>query len=196
MPPPVLILLIWPVACLIFYLADHTMVQTRYCLLSMPGVSIATLWLIDDSDRPLLLRARAALMVLVSVVTLWIAVIPHVENKKEGVRILSDLSAFIRDRIPRGAPVAVYAIGEIAFESRQPLVDTGGITRPGVIPYLNDPQATLRWAKENGAQYFIGSGAPEPGAIPVFSAAMPFFGWTLHRSLYRMTEPIVVYKLP
>ena len=64
--------------------------------------------------------------------------------------------------------------GEIAFTSRHPIVDTGGITRPGVIPYINDPQATLRWAKDNGARYFISSHAPEPGAAAVFATTLPF----------------------
>jgi hypothetical protein len=106
------------------------------------------------------------------------------------------MGAFLRDRVPPDAPVAVYAIGEIAFESRHPLVDTGGITRPSVIPFLGDPRATLAWAKRNGARYYITSSAPEPGAVSVFSVSMPYFGWTFSRTAYRTTQPLALYQLP
>jgi hypothetical protein len=195
-PAAVWVLAIWPVLCAAFYLADHTLVQTRYCLLTMPCLSIATLWLIEDSERPVLLHASIAVLALVSLVTVLLTVIPHVENKKAGVRLFAEVASFLDEHVPRDAPVAVYAIGELAFKSRHPLVDTGGITRPDVIPYLNDPRATLAWAKRNGARYFIGSGAPETGAVPVFSTSMPFFGWTFRRSLYRTYVPYVVYELP
>jgi hypothetical protein len=195
-PPVVWILAIWPLICVAFYLADHTLVQTRYCLLSMPCLGIATLWLIEDEERPVLMNAAAVAMVLVSLVTVWLTVVPHVANKKEGVRLFAELGTYIHDHVPQDAPVAVYAIGELAFKSRHPLVDTGGITRPGVIPYLSDPKATLLWAKRNGAQYFIGGEAPEAGAVQVFSTSMPFFGWTFSRARYRTTEPFAVYKLP
>ena len=78
------ILAIWPVACVIFYLADFTRLCRRVtCLLSMPCLTFATLWLIDDPDRPVLLNASTAAMVLVSLVTVVLTVIPHVTNKKE-----------------------------------------------------------------------------------------------------------------
>ena len=38
-PAPVWVLILWPALCAVFYLADHTIVQTRYCLLSMPCLS-------------------------------------------------------------------------------------------------------------------------------------------------------------
>lgn len=195
-PAAVWILAVWPVLCVIFYLADHTLVQTRYCLLSMPSVGIALLWLIEDSNRTALLRLTAAAMVLVSVVTVGLTVVPHVQNKKETVRLFAQIGAYLQDHVPHDAPVAVYAIGELAFKSRHPLVDIGGITRPDVIPYLSDPQATLQWAKRKGARYYIGGTAPEPGAIPLLTTSMPYLGWTFKHSLYRSTEPFSVYALP
>jgi hypothetical protein len=92
--------------------------------------------------------------------------------------------------------VAVYAIGELAFTSRHPLMDTGGITRPSVVPYMNDPRATLAWAKRNGARYFITSQPPEAGAVAVYSTSMPFLGWTFKHSLYGSSQPVNIYQLP
>ena len=195
-PVGVWILALWPLLCVVFYLADHTLVQTRYCLLSMPCLGIATLWLIEDSDRPVLWQGSILAIVAVALVTLVLTVVPHIENKKEGVRLFAQVSAYLHDHVPADAPVAVYAIGEIAFDSRHPLVDIGGITRPGVIPFMGDSKATLQWAKRNGARYFIGGEVPEPGAVPVFSTAMPYFGWTFSRVRYRTTDPFVVYRLP
>jgi hypothetical protein len=195
-PPGVWALALWPLLCVVFYLADHTLMQTRYCLLSMPCLSIVTLWLIEDARRPALLGLTAGAMVLVSLVTVALTVVPHVQNKKDGVRLFAQISAYLREHVPRDAPVAVYAIGQFAFESRHPLVDTGGITRPSVIPYLGDNQATLAWAKRNGARYFIAPTAPEAGAVPVFSVSMPFYGWTFSRARYRTTQPYTVYQLP
>jgi hypothetical protein len=195
-PAAVWILAIWPLLCVAFYLADHTIVQTRYCLLSMPCLSIVTLWLIEESERPVLLRATTAAMVLVSLATIVVTVVPHVANKKEGVRRFGEIASFLRDHVPQDAPVAVYAIGELAFKSRHPLVDTGGITRPDVIPFMTDRAATVSWAKRNGARYVISSEAPEPGAVQAFSTSMPFFGWTFNRSRYRTDTPLVVYQLP
>ena len=195
-PQVLWILAIWPLICAIFYLADHTLVQTRYCLLSMPCLTFATLWLIEDTDRPVLLHATTAAMVLVSLVTVVLTVIPHVQNKKEGVLRYAEVGAFLRDHVPQDAPVAVYAIGELAFKTRHPLVDVGGITRPEVLPYLGDTKASVLWAKRNGARYYISSDVPEPGAVQVFSTSMPFFGWTFSRSKYRSTSHFAVYQLP
>jgi hypothetical protein len=195
-PAAVWILAAWPLLCVVFYLADHTLVQTRYCLLSMPCLGILTLWLLEDSGRPVLLRLAAGAMVLVSLLTVGLTVIPHVQNKKEIVRLYADLGSYLHSHVPKDAPVAVYAIGELAFKSGHPLVDVGGITRPSVIPYMSDPQATLAWAKRNGARYFISSHPPEAGAVPVYSTTVPFLGWTFKHSSYGATEPLTVYRLP
>ena len=195
-PVLVWVLILWPVLCVMFYLADHTLVQTRYCLLSMPCLGLVTLWLIADAARPALLRLATAVIVLVSLVTVALTVVPHVENKKESVQRFAQMGAYLRDHVPKEAPVAVYAIGELAFTSRHPLMDTGGITRPSVIPFMSDPKATLAWAKRNGARYYITSELPEAGAVPVYSTSMPFLGWTFKHSLYRSSQPVNVYQLP
>jgi hypothetical protein len=195
-PAVLWILALWPLVCVIFYLVDHTLVQTRYCLLSMPCLTFATLWLIEDFDRPALFHASTVAVALVSLATVVLTVIPHVTNKKEGVLRYEEVGNFMRDHVPRHAPVAVYAIGELAFKTRHPLVDVGGITRTGVIPYLNDPKGSVQWAKRNGARYYISSEVPEPGAVQVFSTTMPFFGWTFSRARYRSVAHFAVYELP
>ena len=195
-PAAVWILAVWPLLCVVFYLADHTLVQTRYCLLSMPCLGVLTLWLLEDSGRPLALWLATGAMVLVSLLTVGLTVVPHVQNKKEVVRLYADIGGFLQSHVPKDAPVAVYAIGQLAFESRHPLVDVGGITRPSVIPYMSDPRATLAWAKRNGARYFISSHPPEAGAVPVYSTSVPFLGWTFKHSNYGTTEPLTIYRLP
>jgi hypothetical protein len=194
-PTAVSVLLLWPLACIAFYLADHTLVQTRYCLLSMPAMGIGILWLTGNSPRPLLFPATCCAMLLVSLATIALMVIPHVANKKRYGEVLSSASTFLRERVPPADPVAVYAIGQIAFESRHPLVDIGGITQPSVIPFMADQRATLRWAKSQGARYIITGEQPEPGAKLVFTAPVPYLGWSLQHSSYEARSDYTIYKL-
>jgi hypothetical protein len=99
--------------------------------------------------------------------------------------------------VPRNEPIAIYAIGHVAFEGGHPLVDIGGITQPGVVPYLEDPRAILRWAKGQGAHYFVGGGnLPEPGATALFATSTHYLGWTFDRVRQQRTEPLVLYELP
>jgi hypothetical protein len=109
---------------------------------------------------------------------------------------MQGFALFIHDHIPPGAPVATYGIGQIAFVSEHPIIDTGGITRPGVIPYLNSPPDMLRWAKFEGAQYIIDDHQPEPGATSVYSAQLPFIGWTFNTARYRTSAPTEIWKFP
>ncbi len=194
-PAIVWMLLLWPAACGAFYLANHTQLQTRYCLLSMPSMSVAVLWLLGRAASPRMLVGAAAVMVLASLFVVVSIVIPHVHNKAELREKFSAVSAFIRANVPPGEAVAVFAIGQIEFESRHRLVDIGGITQPEVVPYMSDKQATLRWAKTRGARYFAATTAPEADAVSVFDVTVPFVGWTLRHSQYRETQPYSVYRL-
>jgi hypothetical protein len=193
-PAIVWVLLLWPLACAAFYLVDHTSVQTRYCLLSMPCFGLAVLWLLAETGSPVWARRGFAAIVAVSIVELVVIVFPHVTNKVTLVKNISSAVAFIRDKLPPEAPIAVYGIGQFAFESQHPLIDIGGITRPGVLPYLNDLPATIRWAKSQGAQYYIGGDAPDADAVRVFSYPEPFLGWSLHRSRYDTATVTGIYR--
>ena len=187
-------LLLWPLACAAFYLVDHTLVQTRYCLLSMPCFAIAVLWLLAEVTSPAWAWRGLAAMMTAAIATLVLIVYPHVSNKVRLVKNVSDAVAFIRDNIPPGAPIAVYSIGQFAFESRHPLIDIGGITRPDVLPYLSDLPAAIRWAKSQGAAYYIGGDPPEPDAERVFSYSEPFLSWSLDRSRYDTATTTGIYR--
>jgi hypothetical protein len=145
-------------------------------------------------------RAARVLYLAALVWSLAISVIvvrPFLRNKAANCDAVRELGLYIHDRIPPDAPVADYSIGEIAFISEHPIVDTGGITRPGAIPYLNGaPEAMLRWARSEGAQYVIDSDEPEPGAVAVYTVSAPYIGWTLHTSLYSTTAPLSLWRLP
>jgi hypothetical protein len=193
-PGIIWILLLWPLACAAFYLLDHTSVQTRYCLLSMPCFAIAVLWLLAEARSPAQASGGFAAIMVVSIVELALIVVPHVTNK---VRLASNVSTaveFIRNKLPPDAPIAVYGIGQYAFESRHPLIDMGGITRPGVLPYLNDLPGAIRWARSQGAQYYIGGDPPEADAARVFSYPEPYLGWSFQRSRYDTVTTTGIYR--
>lgn len=195
-PAAIWVLLLWPVACIAFYLADHTAVQTRYCLLSMPSLTIAVLWLLQESARPAWVRGIVAAMSMVSLGIVIAIVYPHVSNKVKLVWAVSAAAAFIRDKLPHDAPIAVYSIGQLAFECRHPLIDISGITRPGVLPYLGNLPDSIRWAKEQGAQFYIGGDAPGQTAARLFSFPMPFVGWSFKHANYNASSETGIYRLP
>ena len=193
-PAALWILLLWPLACAAFYLIDRTAVQTRYCLLSMPSLAIAVLWLLEESVPRVWANRVVAVMVAVSMATVALIVFPHVTNKVKLVKNVSAAAQFIRNNLPANAPVAVYSIGQFAFDGRHPLIDIGGITRPDVLPILGDLPATIRWAKAQGARYYIGGDPPEPDAVTVYSFAEPFVGWTFTHSRYATSTTTAIYR--
>jgi hypothetical protein len=163
----------------------------------MPCLTLAVLWILQNSSPGRWFHGVVATMLAVSLLSTVLAVVPLVANKVDGSRALAALSAYLRDHVPRREPIAIYAIGHVAFESGHPVVDIGGITQPGVVPYLNDPPGIVRWAKQQGAHYFVGGGGlPEPGATPLFSTSVRYLGWTFSPARQRATAPLVLYKLP
>jgi hypothetical protein len=196
LPMGIKVLLVWPAVCVLFYLADHTNVQTRYALLSMPSLTIAVLWLLGRAGWRRALVGGAAAAVLVGLGLIFQIVVPHIENKEQLVNSIAQISAFIKEQIPPTEPVAVFAIGEVAFLSEHPLVDTGGITDPSVVPFMTDSAKTVAWAKSRGARYYVAGPSPGPEAVPVFASDSPFIGWTLQRSRYAGRQTTSIYRLP
>jgi hypothetical protein len=105
-PALVWTLLLWPTACVVFYLVDHTAVQTRYCLLSMPSLTIAVLWLLEESAPAAWLRGATAAMAALCLLVVAAIVYPHVSNKVKLVKSVSTAAAYIRDNVPPDAPIA------------------------------------------------------------------------------------------
>src|SRR5208283_2392002 len=189
------IFLLWPLIATLFYIANHTYVQTRYILVTAPGLTLVILVLALQSAprtaRILYLAALAASLA-VSVIT----VRPFIRNKAIDCQTSKDLALFIHDHIPPDAPVADYSIGEIAFFSQHPILDTSGITRPDVIPYLSaPPRALLQWARSQGAQYWIGN-RPTPDSILIYTVNQRFATWSLRPALYATTTHIELWQLP
>jgi hypothetical protein len=188
------IFILWPLFATLFYIANHTYVQTRYILATAPGLTIVIVLLAWSASRrlgrPLYLSALSlALLVSVTIVR------PFVHNKAFNCLAIDRLSLLIRDRLPPTAPVAVYSIGQVAFISQHPIVDIAGITQPAAIPYLgaNSEQMFL-WAQSQGAQYFLGD-KPEPDAVRVYASPQRFIGWTSRPALYSTSSAIELWKL-
>jgi len=190
------IFLLWPLIATLFYIANHTYVQTRYILVSAPGLAIIILLLAfaasPRTGRILYLAALAA-----AIAVGLVDARPFIRNKIINCQITQDLALYIRDRLPPDAPVGAYAIGQIAFVSQHPIIDISGITRPGALPYLNvPPQAMVQWARSQGAQYYIAGLQPVPGSVLVYPTNSWFAAWTLHTALYSTTTPVNLWKLP
>lgn len=189
------VFILWLAVTSVFYVANHTYVQTRYILVTAPGITAVIVALAFMASRRIGRTVYAAGFIAALVVSIVIAR-PLVRNKGINCQISRDLAFFIRDQIPKDAPVADYSIGEIAFFSQHPIIDTGGITRPGAIPYLNGPgDKALGWARSEGAQYTIGV-KPEPGATIAYRSPFKFVGWAYPPSRYSRDELIELWKLP
>lgn len=188
--------ILWAVISACFYLINHTYVQTRYILVTAPGLSIVILVLAIS------LWPRGGRWIFVAAIAVGASVsiaivVPFLRNKSQNCDAVRQMARFIHDRLPPDAPIAAYGIGQIAFESRHPIIDTGGITRPGAILYLYSPVGSMaRWAESQGAQYYVEGGQPLPGSMPVFTVQTPLIGWTWHISEYSTSMPVSIWKLP
>jgi hypothetical protein len=189
------ILVLWPSIATFFYIANHTYVQTRYILATAPALTIVILVLAFSASQRAA-RTLFAIALLAALAVSLVMVRPFIRNKAFNCQSTDDLALYIRNRLPPDAPVATYAIGQIAFVSEHPIIDTGGITRPGAIPYLNGPQdAVLRWAQSQGAQYYVADRQHISGSVIVFTTHQMFLGWTLRTQLYGASYPISLWKL-
>ena len=196
LPATAWIFVLWTLIATLFYLANHTYVQTRYVFITFPALSVIVLAL-GFSVWPRNKRWLYTGAMVPALALSLLLVVPLIRNKVENGRAMSQLARFMQKSVPRDAPVAVYEIGQIAFESQHPVVDTGGITRPGVIPYLNAPlQTVAEWARANGAQYYIEAHPPLPGSIQLFAVDRLYVGWTPHLSKYTEAVPVSIWKLP
>jgi len=187
----------WTIITTVFYIADHTYVQTRYVFVSAPGLLIALLAINYRRFPRWTYQAAFAFALIagigISSVTVW----PFIRNKTIGDQVMAQVATFMRSKLPSDAPVAVYAIGELAFVSQHPVIDIGGITRPGAIPYLSRPSIEMvHWAKSEGAKYYISGDQPESGAVLIYSIPTPEIGWSLNYKHYAQKGEVHIWKLP
>ena len=190
------LLFVWTALNAIFYLANHTFVQTRYIFVTAPVLTIAVLAFAAIRFHRVY-RALLVLAVVYSAAMSLIATRPLVHNKVLGDAIAARLAAYIHT-LPPQAPVALYAIGETAFLAQHPIIDTGGITRPGVIPYIHDPDdhRLTAWIYAEGARYEIVDHPPVPGAQLLWSNRIPVTGWYITPGRYAATDRLQLWQLP
>ncbi|HLI77077.1 MAG TPA: hypothetical protein VKV02_09035 [Acidobacteriaceae bacterium] len=190
------LLFVWTALNCVFYVMNHTYVQTRYIFVTAPVLTIALLAMARKL-WPRLYTVGVAFGLLFGVGISLLATWPLINNKIQVDRDYAALAAFFRT-LPPDAPVAHYSIGEAAFLSEHPLIDLGGITRPGIIPFLWDVTDNRRvwWAHEQGAKYAVVDHAPEPGCTLVWSRSIPTTGWFLNPRHYALKESLMVWKLP
>jgi hypothetical protein len=112
-------------------------------------------------------------------------------------RDYADLARYMRT-LPPDAGVALYSIGEMAYVSQHPVVDTGGITRPGIIPYIEDPTDDRRfaWMRSQGARYIIIDHPPTPDATLLWGREIPVTGWYFNPRAYDAKEKLQLWTLP
>lgn len=194
--PGAWLLFLWTAVTCVFYLLDHTYVQTRYVFVTAPVLTVVLLAMARKLF-PRVYTAGIALAFLSGVTLSLLTTWPLIRNKVLVDRDYAALAEFFR-HLPATDPVAHYSIGEAAFLSRHPIVDLGGITRPGVIPFLFDTTDNRRiwWVHEQGAHYIVLDHAPEPGSRLVWSLAIPTTGWFLNPRQYNRTESLMLWKLP
>lgn len=190
------LLFAWTAINSLFYVVDHTYVQTRYIFVTAPLLTIA-LMALAIKLAPRVFRAGTIFGVVFGIAVSLLATWPLLANKVGVDREYARLAAFLRTLPPHDA-VAHYSIGEAAFLSEHPIIDLGGITRPGVIPFLWDPNdhRLIWWMHEQGARYAVIAHQPEPGSTLVWQGTVPSTGWFLKPSRYRGTEMLQVWKLP
>src|SRR6266702_2936002 len=186
---------VWSLVAAVFYVADHTYVQTRYILVSASGLTIVILALAQAlSLRAYCFCLSAALIFAIGVSSssVW----PFIRNKAIKDGVVSEFATFIRTQLPADVAIPDDSIGEVAFLSERTIVDTGGITRPGAIPFLNSPPSDMvKWIHSEGATHYLISEKPEPGAVLVFERPMPFVGWSLNPRRYSHWDLIRLWKL-
>lgn len=190
------LMLVWTVINSLFYLLDHTYVQTRYIFVTAPVLTIGVL-AVARRWWPRMFLAGAAIGLVFGIGTSLLVTWPLIHNKIGVDREYARLAEFLRT-LPPGEAVAHYSIGEAAFLSEHPIIDIGGITRPGVIPFLWDPtdERLVWWMHEQGARYAVYGHAPEPGSTLLWHDDIPATGWFLRRRDFRKTEQLLVWKLP
>jgi len=192
-----LTLVAWPVAALAFYAVNRTAVQTRYAL--PIGLFLgAALLSYDERSRG---RQRPPWVVLAptlgAYVTLFfLSVLPFVSNKATTVSRMTAFLEEVRLHVPPSEPVACYAVGQLALALDNPIVDTGGITLPDMIPALAAGMPLTDWIRSKGARCVIAGEPPSSRHVAVARVSLPASGWFLRPSAFRAESSGALYCEP
>lgn len=189
-------LLIWASITTAFYVLNHTYVQTRYIMVAAPALTFMLLLAIKHSAPKVLFQGVVAVSLVWGILSSTLLTHPFIHNKAEGDRHVAELAAFINEKLQPDRRIAVYSIGQLGYQTRNPLIDVGGITRPEASKYLWDkPEVMIRWARSQGADYYIMGDQPEPDATLVHEIQTPQIGWSLNPSYYRQVTYLRLWKL-
>lgn len=187
----------WLVLVSVFYVANHTHVQTRYVLVMAPGLA-ALLWTSAMRQLPhhAVARLTATCVALTMGASLGLTQ-PHLRNKIDLIASTARMAEHIQTHVPSQSRVAVYAIGQFGYLLREhELIDLGGITRPAASRFLYDEKARMAWARAEGARYFIWGEAPEADAELILEEPALVVGWHLQRHRYDEASPLRLWQVP
>lgn len=189
-------LLLWAGVTVLFYIVNHTYVQTRYVTVMAPGLLFVLLLSLRQLARPWAYQATVALTAALGLAVSALMAYPHVRNKAQGDLLVNEFAAYVRQNVPANAGIAVYSIGQLGFLLKNPLIDIGGITRPEATHFMfYEPEGMLPWAKKEGALYYISGDQPEPSATLVTEVMLPSVGWFPHLGEYDVARPMKLWKL-
>lgn len=182
-----LLLWLWPLLVLAYYAVSGTAMQTRYAIAPGVALTVAVVGLVPVLGARL--RVQFTRVLFAGTALSFIAVdawmlVPCIQNRTEMVARSRAFDDAIRARVPPERPIAVYGIGQAAFELPHRIVDTGGLTIPSVLEHRGTPKEVRDWALAQGAECFI-DGDPVPdGYTIVASSDDPTLGWFFDRSRY------------
>ena len=180
-----IILIMYPLACISFYVLDRIAVQTRYVVFFLPLflLGIYTVYTNINKQKWVLYAISGAL--ISNIFFFYTSVQPHVKNKVELVHSNSEFYNEIRKAIPANLPIAAYSIGQISLELPNPIIDTGGIMMPEAIPYMTNPEKMTEWAYNKGARCFVTNQKPKEDFKKIATVTGSLLGWHLSRSSYQ-----------
>lgn len=188
--------LIWFGVTAVFYVVNRTFVQTRYVLVVAPAVMIILMHLMRVNWGARLGAGFVGVTgVIAAVTSLWM-MHPVMRNKCIHDEQMAQLASYIDKHIDKQDAVAIYSIGLLAYVLDNPIVDVGGITQPEAAKYLFGPQDDMvRWARSQGARYYVIGNKPEADAELLFESQVPLGGWSFSKADQSRTEPLRLWKL-
>lgn len=189
-------LLIWTSVTTVFYVVNHTYVQTRYIMVAAPALTFVLFLAIRRAAPKALFQGVVGLSLAWGILSSTLLTHPFIRNKAQGDQHVAELATFINEKLQPDQRIAVYSIGQLGYQTRNPLIDVGGITRPEASKYLWDkPEVMIRWARSQGADYYIMGDQPEPDATLVHEIQTPQIGWSLNPGFYRQVSYLRLWKL-